>query len=90
MGTARDSETDGQPTSTADGDDSQGTTIAHASSVTAGGGSKVDAAKSVGDAVAKACIDKGVEQVVFDRNGFLYHGRVKALADGAREKGVKF
>ena len=71
-------------------DDSQGTTIAHASSVTAGASSKVEAAKSVGDAVAKACIDKGVEQVVFDRGGYRYHGRVRALAESAREAGLKF
>jgi large subunit ribosomal protein L18 len=71
-------------------DDTQGTTIAQASSVTADGGSKVEAAKSVGDAVAKACIDKGVEQVVFDRGGYRYHGRVRALAESAREAGLKF
>jgi len=71
-------------------DDSEGTTIAHASSVAADGASKVDAAKSVGDAVAKACIDKGVEQVVFDRGGYRYHGRVRALAESAREAGLKF
>ena len=70
-------------------DDSQGTTIAHASSVTAEG-SKVDAAKSVGDAVAKACIDKGVDQEVFDRRGYRYHGRVRALAESAREACLKF
>ena len=71
-------------------DDSQGTTIAHASSVKAAGASKVDVAKSVGDAVAKACIDKGVDQVVFDRGGYRYHGRVRALAESAREAGLKF
>jgi large subunit ribosomal protein L18 len=71
-------------------DDTQGTTIAHASSVTGSGASKVEAAKSVGDAVAKACIDKGVEQVVFDRGGYRYHGRVRALAESAREAGLKF
>jgi large subunit ribosomal protein L18 len=72
-------------------DDAQGTTIAHASSVAApGAGNKVDVAKSVGNAVAKACIDKGVEQVVFDRGGYRYHGRVRALAESAREAGLKF
>jgi len=72
-------------------DDTQGTTIAHASSVVASAaGNKVDVAKSVGSAVAKACIGKGVEQVVFDRNGYIYHGRVKALAEGARKGGLKF
>jgi len=72
-------------------DDTQGTTIAQASSVAqAGDGSKVDVAKSVGNAVAKVCIDKGVEQVVFDRGGYRYHGRVRALAESAREAGLKF
>ena len=71
-------------------DDTQGTTIAQASSVAADGGSKVEVAKSVGDAVAKACIDKGVDQVVFDRGGYRYHGRVRALAESAREAGLKF
>jgi large subunit ribosomal protein L18 len=71
-------------------DDTQGRTIAHASSVTSSDASKVEAAKSVGNAVAKACIDKGVEQVVFDRGGYRYHGRVRALAESAREAGLKF
>ena len=71
-------------------DDTQGRTIAHASSVTGSDASKVEAAKSVGDAVAKACIDKGVNQVVFDRGGYRYHGRVRALAESAREAGLKF
>ncbi len=70
--------------------DAAGTTIAQASSVATPGGSKVDAAKSVGSALAKACIDKGVEQVVFDRGGYRYHGRVRALAESAREAGLKF
>jgi large subunit ribosomal protein L18 len=70
-------------------DDTAGTTIAQASSA-GGGGNKVEAAKSVGSAVAKACIDKGVEQVVFDRGGYRYHGRVRALAESAREAGLKF
>ena len=71
-------------------DDAQGTTIAHASSVSGPSAGKVEAAKSVGSAVAKACIDKGVEQVVFDRGGYRYHGRVRALAESAREAGLKF
>jgi large subunit ribosomal protein L18 len=50
----------------------------------------VAAAKAVGKAVADQCREKGINQVIFDRNGFLYHGRVKALADGAREAGLKF
>ncbi len=52
--------------------------------------SKVDRAKVVGRAVAKACIDKGITKVVFDRNGYLYHGRVSALAEAAREAGLEF
>lgn len=71
-------------------DDSKGTTIAHASSVAGPSASKVEAAKTVGNAVAKACIDKGVDQVVFDRGGYRYHGRVRALAESAREAGLKF
>ncbi|MGA8892951.1 MAG: 50S ribosomal protein L18 [Anaeromyxobacteraceae bacterium] len=51
---------------------------------------KVAAAKKVGAAIAKAAIDKGVTQVVFDRNGFDYHGRVAAVAEAAREGGLKF
>ncbi len=48
------------------------------------------AAQKVGEAVAKAALESKIENVVFDRNGFLYHGRVKAVADGAREAGLKF
>jgi large subunit ribosomal protein L18 len=51
---------------------------------------KCEAAKKVGAAVAEAAKAAGVERVVFDRNGFLYHGRVKALSEGAREAGLKF
>ena len=50
----------------------------------------VDAAKAVGADVAKKAVGKGIESVVFDRGGFLFHGRVKALADAAREAGLKF
>jgi large subunit ribosomal protein L18 len=50
----------------------------------------VDAAKKVGAAIAKKAIEKNIVSVVFDRNGFLYHGRVKALADAARENGLSF
>jgi large subunit ribosomal protein L18 len=72
-------------------DDAHGTTIAQASSVSgAASGNKVAVAKFVGSAVAKACIEKGVEQVVFDRGGYRYHGRVRALAESAREAGLKF
>ena len=50
----------------------------------------VVAAKEVGTLVAHVCQEKGISEVVFDRNGFLYHGRVRALAEGAREAGLKF
>jgi len=53
-------------------------------------GSKVEKAKSVGAAIAKKAVEKGIKDVVFDRNGFLYHGRIKAVADGARENGLNF
>lgn len=55
-----------------------------------GAESKVDRAKIVGAAVAKACLAKGITKVVFDRNGYLYHGRISALADAAREGGLDF
>ncbi len=51
---------------------------------------KTDAAKKVGELIGKLAIEKGVTKVVFDRSGYLYHGRVKALADGAREAGLVF
>ncbi|HET6282716.1 MAG TPA: 50S ribosomal protein L18 [Polyangia bacterium] len=51
---------------------------------------KKDLAKLVGAAVAKKCLEKGIDKVVFDRAGYKYHGRVSALADGAREAGLKF
>ena len=51
---------------------------------------KKDRAKKVGAAAAKRCLEKGITQVVFDRNGFIYHGRVASVADGAREAGLKF
>lgn len=50
----------------------------------------VDAAKKVGEAIAKIAKEKSIDQVVFNRNGFLFHGRVKAVADGAREAGLQF
>jgi len=52
--------------------------------------SKTDAAKKVGEAIAKACLEKGVKKVVFDRGGYLYHGRISALADAARQAGLEF
>ena len=51
---------------------------------------KTDAAKKVGALIAKICLERKIEKVVFDRNGYLYHGRVKALADAAREAGLQF
>ncbi|MCD8089968.1 MAG: 50S ribosomal protein L18 [Clostridiales bacterium] len=50
----------------------------------------VEAAKAVGTAVAKKALEKGIDTVVFDRGGFVYHGKIKALADAAREAGLKF
>jgi large subunit ribosomal protein L18 len=52
--------------------------------------SKTDAAKKVGALVAKICLEKKIAKVVFDRNGFMYHGRIKALADAARKGGLSF
>ena len=74
-------------------DDVNGVTIASASTVEkdfAGYGGNKDAAREVGKAVAKAALAKGIEEVVFDRGGYLYHGRVAELAEGAREGGLKF
>lgn len=72
-------------------DDSTGRTLAEASSLKldASGGNK-DGAAQVGAAVAKKALEAKIETVVFDRNGYLYHGRVAALADAAREAGLKF
>jgi large subunit ribosomal protein L18 len=50
----------------------------------------IEAAKKVGELIAQKALEKNIKRVVFDRNGYLYHGRVKALAEGAREKGLKF
>ena len=75
-------------------DDTKGETLASASSLEKDmrgkTGANVDAAKAVGQLVARRAIEKGVDSVVFDRGGYLYHGRVKALADAAREGGLKF
>ncbi len=75
-------------------DDAAGTTVASASTVEKDvrgtSGANIDAATSVGKRVAEAAKAAGVTQVVFDRGGFLYHGRVKALADAAREAGLEF
>lgn len=53
-------------------------------------GSNKEAAKKVGELVAKKAVEKGITEVVFDRGGYIYHGRVQSLADGAREAGLKF
>ncbi len=72
-------------------DDEAGVTLASASSLKLEAkGTKQEIAALVGAEVAKAAIAAGVETVVFDRNGYLYHGRVKLLADSAREAGLKF
>ena len=73
-------------------DDTAGKTIASASTLSDfdGSGANVAAASEVGKRVAEAAKKAGVTQVVFDRGGFLYHGRVKALADAAREAGLEF
>lgn len=49
-----------------------------------------DAARKVGEAIGKLCVEKGISKVAFDRGGFVYHGRIKALADAAREAGLEF
>jgi len=74
-------------------DDNSGVTLASASSREKGvnvEGTKSEVSASVGKVLAAKAVAKGIETVVFDRNGFVYHGRIKALADGAREGGLKF
>jgi large subunit ribosomal protein L18 len=74
-------------------DDAKGTTIVSASSVDKDGkanGGNVAAAKTIGKLVAERAKEKGIKSVVFDRGGYQYHGRVKALADAAREAGLEF
>ena len=72
-------------------DDVSGVTLCSASSLKLeGNGGNKTAAREVGKAVAKAALAKGIEEVVFDRGGYLYHGRVAELAEGAREGGLKF
>ena len=74
-------------------DDVAGVTLAAASSLEKGftcDGTKTDAAKKVGQLVAERAKAKGIETVVFDRGGYVYHGRVQALAEGAREGGLQF
>ena len=75
-------------------DDNAGKTLVSASTIEKGSktenGSNIEAAKKVGEAIAKKALDKGIDTVVFDRSGYVYTGRVKALADAAREAGLKF
>jgi large subunit ribosomal protein L18 len=77
-------------------DDQKGETVASASSLektmreTGKTGADIDAAKAVGKLLAERAVQKGVKEVVFDRGSYLYHGRVKALADAARESGLSF
>lgn len=75
-------------------DDTTGKTLAAASTKSKGldglDAKKVDAAKKVGETIGKLAMEKGIDKVVFDRSGYIYHGRIKALADGAREAGLKF
>jgi large subunit ribosomal protein L18 len=77
-------------------DDTTGHTLAAASTVDASlrgtlkGGGNIEAAKAVGKLIAQRAQEKGVQSVVFDRGGYKYHGRVQALADSAREGGLKF
>lgn len=75
-------------------DDAHQTIVATSSlaqAVTVGGKtSKIEVAKKVGALIAQGCKEKNISQVIFDRNGFVYHGRVKALAEGAREAGLEF
>lgn len=74
-------------------DDVNGVTLAAASSLdkeVAGNGGNKEAAKAVGKLIAERAAQKGITDVVFDRGGYIYHGRVKELAEGAREGGLKF
>ena len=73
-------------------DDSAGRTLAAAGSNVDGveGKNRTEISKAVGQKLAESAREAGIEQVVFDRNGYRYHGRVKALAEGAREGGLKF
>jgi len=77
-------------------DDAAGATLAHASTLSRdvrgdiGEINKLDAAKKVGHAIAKLLLAKGIDKVVFDRSGYLYHGRIRALADAARAAGLQF
>lgn len=78
-------------------DDTKGQTLVYASSLSKelrdqakGAKSEIEVCKLVGSVAAKKALEKNIKEVLFDRNGYLYHGRVKAVADGAREGGLKF
>ncbi len=77
-------------------DDARGTTLVAASTLdpdvreAVKGRKKTEAGALVGETIAKRALEKGIDRVVFDRGGYLYHGRVKALADGARKAGLQF
>jgi len=73
-------------------DDTTGKTLVSASSLELKleNGGNIEAAKKVGEAVAKKCLEANIESIRFDRGGYVYHGRVQALADAAREAGLKF
>lgn len=75
-------------------DDLNGVTLASASTLdkelNLESNSNIDAAQKVGELIAKRAVEKGIKAVVFDRGGYLYHGRIKALADAARENGLEF
>ncbi len=75
-------------------DDTNGATIASSSTkdkdIKAQSGNKSEKSKLVGAAIARKAVDLGVKEVIFDRGGYLYHGRVKSVADGAREAGLQF
>ena len=71
-------------------DDQKGETLVSASSIKLKNGGNVAAAKEIGKAVAELAVQQGIKRVVFDRGGYLYHGRVKALADAARAAGLEF
>ena len=75
-------------------DDTTGNTLVSASTIEKGAkienGSNIEAAKQIGERIAKKAIEKGIKTVVFDRGGFIYQGKIKALADAAREAGLEF
>ena len=71
-------------------DDTKGVTLCSASSLKLEKGSNIEAAKQVGKMIAEVALEKGITEVVFDRGGYIYHGRVQALAEAAREAGLKF